>query len=140
MSSLSTFWGWGPDGLLEDLEQRYGWRPTYMIAVAEGAQTALAEARQHPGRYAGIMLMQPVLGGKAADAGAPPLPPIYITARAADDDPITQQCRRLAEALKAAGVPVKLVETVRPPKSRAVEGTDWADVLGFLAALHPATP
>jgi predicted esterase len=131
----------GPDGLLEDLEQRYGRRPTYMIAVAEGAQTALAEARQHPGRYAGIMLMQPVLGDKAAGlAGAPSLPPIYITARAANDDPVTQQCRKLAEALKAAGVPVKLVEAVRPPRSRAVEGTDWADVLAFLAAPHPATP
>ncbi len=121
------------EGLAEDLTARYGKRPTYLIGVAEGGQAALDEALAHPGRYAGIMLMQPILGAGTVDAAAkaPQLPPIYVTARAADEDPVTQQCHRLAEALKAAGRPVKLVETTRPPTARPVEGTDWSDVLAF---------
>ncbi len=124
------------EGLADDLTARYGRRPTYLIGVAEGGQAALDEAESHPGRYAGIMLMSPVLEADAVEKAAksPDLPPIYITTRASASDPVTQTYRKLSDALKAADKPVKVVELPRPPTARPVIGTDWQDVLGYLAA------
>lgn len=124
------------EGLADDLTARYGKRPTYLIGVAEGGQAALDEAESHPGRYAGIMLMSPILDAGAVEKAAKPadLPPIYITTRASVSDPVTQTCRKLSEALKTAGKKVKLVELPRPSTARPVMGTDWQDVLGYLTA------
>ncbi len=82
------------------------------------------------------MLMSPILDAGAVEKAAKSadLPPIYITARASKSDPVTQTCRKISGALKAAGKSVKLVELPRSPTARPVMGTDWQDVLGYLTA------
>jgi hypothetical protein len=118
------------DGLLTEMEKKYGKRDIYLIGASAGGGYIYRCASEKPDRYSGIFLLGPAMWVNSDD----PIPfsvPTYIV-YGDKDGGNTSRARLLVKKMKEENKPIKSLELDGGHDAPYPDQSWWGDALKFI--------